>query len=569
MARRVAAVVLPQLACELVRLRRDVAGPAAPASPLAVIVDDEPSASMDLAGTAVLDVVDDEARRYGVRPGQKVSEAAALVAGLAVHRLDRAAIEAALGRAAEVAMALGTTAALRLGEGDPAEDTVWLDVTGAAHLVGGEAALLDELAERVGALGHRVRVAIADGPHLAQALARWKGRVIAPEGGGGEALADLPVHALAGASRRAGSGRRGEAARHAGSAAKPVIDAETASWLVRVGVFKVGDLARLPRAAVAARLGPAAGAVLELVAGRDGAPLVPFAPPRVVVEEVSFEEGVSGAESLLFILRGMASRAAARLAARGEATTEIEVRIPLDRSIARLRMGERGALAPDEADAPPPAAGFRVELPAPLAREADLLRAIKAKLERVELPAPAVGVVLTLPQIVRAPRVQLDLSRDVAVSPDALPALLAELSAEIGPERIGVLAVVDSHRPEARSRLVPVDPKAASSLPPASGAEHAGAWSSPQPTRMLASPEPVGHLGRGAVVAVDQHLYAVERARFVMRLDGIEWWTRSPVSRDYARVVLGKGGPGGGVAGEAWIYTERATGEAFLQGWCD
>src|SRR6185369_6661229 len=134
----------------------------------------------DVIETAVLDAVEDEARRYGVRPGQRVAEASVLLAGLAVHRVKHGELDAALGRVAEVALAFGPIAALQLRAADPASprspwgdapfDTVWLDVTGAAHLVGGEEALLDELEERVGALGHRVRLAIASGPRLAQAL---------------------------------------------------------------------------------------------------------------------------------------------------------------------------------------------------------------------------------------------------------------------------------------------------------------------------------------------------------------------------------------------------------------
>src|SRR6185437_11511289 len=120
----------------------------------------------------------------------RVTEAAALHTGLSVHRVSYGEIDAALGQVAEVALAFGPTASLRLRDapadergvwggssplsvdraprtpwGDAPFDTVWLDITGAAHLA--------ELEERVGALGHRVRLAIAGGPRIAQALARW------------------------------------------------------------------------------------------------------------------------------------------------------------------------------------------------------------------------------------------------------------------------------------------------------------------------------------------------------------------------------------------------------------
>ena len=624
--RRIAAIVLPQLACELVR-QRGAGGPggsqpdAASRTPLGVILEPGDLLSApgegasgrpgdDVQATALLDVVDDEARRYGVRPGQRVTEAAALVAGLVVQRVTYGELDAALGRVAEVALALGGPAAIRLGleggetgrssrakkaeeprreQGAAPFDTVWLDITGSAHLIGGEAAVIDELVQRIGALGHRVRVAIADGPRLAQALARWGGITIAPEGRGGQALATLPVRALP-------------------------IDADTASWLVRLGVLLVGDLTRLigrpgrkgakptrengspgpqieipgtrpegpansGRAAAAARLGKRAAEVLDLIDGRDPTPLIPYAAPRTISEDASFEDGVESTEALLFVLRGMTSRAAARLAARGEACLEMEVSIFYDRAIARLRLADSSSSFAAEPRAEHGVTGddqalrFRVELPAPLAREGDLLRALRAKLERLELAAPAVALRLVLPRMTPAPQIQLDLSRDVPVNPDALPALLAELSAEIGADRVGVLAVATAHRPEARSTLVPAgkDRKSPSTSPGAillAGAE---------PTRLLPVPIPLGRVARGDVVAVSNQLYAIERRNFAMRLDAVEWWTFSPISRDYSWAWLATGSPGRepspgqrlplSTCGEALIFVDRTTGEGFLQGW--
>ncbi|WP_437969661.1 DNA polymerase Y family protein [Sorangium sp. So ce260] len=630
-ARRIVAIVLPQLACELVKQR----GPVSPSgkAPLAVIIGGEEERRAALAArserepaapVAVIDVVDDEARRYGVRPGQKVVEAAALVAHLAIHRVTFAEIDAALGRVAEVALGLGATAAIQLGEqgappragaragapragrageraasaarspwGDGPYDTVWLDITGASHLVGGEEALLGDLGERVAALGHRARLAIADGPRLAQALARFGAHAdggagaeapIAPPGKGAQAIGPLPVQALP-------------------------VEREVASFLVRLGVLRVEDLARLPRAEVAARLGPRTVEVMELLAGRDPVPLLPYEVPRLIEEEVLFDEPVESAESLLFVLRGMTSRIASRLAARGEACGRLNVAIAYDRSIARLRLGDREddvvALLEDEERGP--SLRFHVDMPVPLSDAGDLLRPLKAKLERIELAAPAVGVHLIASRIARARRVQLDLSRDRSVDPDSLPALLAELSAEIGAERVGVLEIADAHRPEARSRLVPVSDEAATARASAASRARAAAdrtaaeqgaaageraeghdAPAPEPARLLAQPIPLGRVGRGAIVAVDRHLYAIERLSFVMRIDAVEWWTPTPASRDYARAWLVSGAPSGRGAparlgelrpprdgasasscGEAWIYVDRATGEAFLQGWCE
>ena len=62
------------------------------------------------------------------------------------------------------------------------------------------------------------------------------------------------------------------------------------------------------------------------------------------------------------------------------------------------------------------------------------------------IPGGAIGIRMVIPQIVSARRVQLDLGRGKAPDPDKLPALLAELAADIGADRIGVLATQDAMR---------------------------------------------------------------------------------------------------------------------------
>lgn len=553
--RRVLAIVLPHLACELVRQRSldasDDSECSSPLGPLVVIYDGR----REDEATAQLDAVDDVAWRVGIRPGQKVVEASALASRLIVGHVTTAELDAALGRVAELALSYGALSSIEH------YDTVWLDITGAAHLVGGESSLAEELRGRIRDLGHSARVAISDGPRLSQAIARWSGSsktFVVPPGQAKPAMAPLPIKALP-------------------------ISTETVSLFFRLGVMTVADLVRLPRAGLSSRLARSSkqlskgrgakvharsavevATVLDLAHGYDPMPLVPFEPPRVLEERVLFDDpgtslGVEKVEALLFVLRGMTSRMAARLSARAEACTRIELDIEYDRSIFALRTGE---------DAPPtPVESLSIDLPAPLSRESDLLRSLRARLERVVLQAPAVGIRLVLPQITRAHRVQMDLSRDVRVSPDALPALLAELSAELGSECVGTLERVDSHRPEHRARLVPVvlqaDPreskKGRASSPPTSGAPPV------EPTRMLTQPVPLGRVSEGAVVSVANQLWSVEQATMTYRLDGVGWWTRDAVSRDYARVWLsaGRDAP----VAEAMVFWDRSTGEAFLQGW--
>ncbi len=568
MSRRIVAVVLPQLGAELVRQRLHVEGP------LAVIYSYGLSDSHIEAGqtqsTAAIDLVDEAAWHYGVRPGQGVAEAQASLAGLTIQTVSIDEIFAALGRVAEVCMSLGTTASIRLHPEQPGEnerskrqtvhDTVWLDITGAAHLLGGEQALLDELCDRVVTLGHKVQAAVACGPRIAQALGRFAqhpsiangttitvqrrphATVIAAEVP--HVLSALPISVLP-------------------------LDPNTSAFFVRLGIFNVGALSKLPRAELAPRLGPRAPEVLDLASGRDVLPLVPYEPPRVLVEQMTLEDLITSVEPLLFVLRAMTSRLALRLEARGEACLTLKLDIPLDRSIVRLR-------APAGIDQDDPMLSLEVDMPAPLSNANDLHRALRTKLERTALVAPATGVRLEVSQIVEAHRIQIDLSRDKAVRPDALPTLLAELSADIGQARVGVLEASESHRPEARSRFVPVgDLETKKPAQMVSATLDEDYETIPEPTRLFATPVPLGRITKGAVVAVEGRVFVIEHVRFAMRLDGVEWWTSAPASRDYgvAWFVSGPSTTSKGLAQAArtlaWVYVDRSTGEGFLQGYCE
>jgi protein ImuB len=552
--RRIVALILPEILCEItsrVSVERSHGPFGVVLVPPADVTSSEP-----LRATARLDAVSVAARRLGVRAGQTIAEAGALCAGFDVHRLAPATVESALSAVAEVALGFGATVALSL------PDTVWVDVSGSAHLFGGEAALGEELSSRVRALGHVVRVAVAEGPVLAQAFARW-----APPAVGKKA-----VHSVA-------PGHEAEAVRTLPVVALPLGE-ECQSWLVRLGVLTLGDLAALPRSALGSRLDGEVTRALELANGRDPTPLVAYQPPRSVIEDVSFEHGVSGLEPLRFALRGLTARLSARLGGRGMAAESLLLSIEHDRSIAALRGTEVTTQ-------------LRFALSTPLFREEDLQRIVASRLERTRLSAPSVALRLEAPVLVPAVASQLELGQAFAGSVDhdqELPLVLAELMADIGETRVGVLDVLDAHRLEARSTLAPaITPEARPrgkkgqkrrSAPHTPLSVHvsgsplevveggnigAGAVCSPL-TRLL--PEPVrldSPLRIGATLAVDRRLYTIEALRFEHRLHAVEWWTGSPVMRDYVRLWLKS------VDGviEALAYVDRENGKRYLQAVAD
>ncbi|HEV8549641.1 MAG TPA: DNA polymerase Y family protein [Polyangiaceae bacterium] len=572
-ARRIVALVLPELLVELAL----AASPARARGAWGVVLVDAAAQGENpdepLRPTATLDAVNAAARRCGVRAGQTITEARALIAGFEVERLPPAAVEQALAAIAEVSLGFGATVALRV------PDTVWVDVSGSAHLFGGEEALVEELVDRVRALGYGVRAAVAPGPELARAVARWappktsgKGAHFVPAVGAAQAVQALPVVALP-------------------------LSEECHGFLVRLGVLTLGDLAALPRSSLTTRLSGEVGRALDLAVGLDPTPLIPYQLPETVVEELGFEYGVDGSEPLLFALRGIAARVAARLAGRGMAAERLVLSLGHDRPIARLR-GEKETTE------------LRFALSSPLTREDDIRRVVAARLERARLPAPTLSVRLEVPVMVSAVARQLELGQTLSGGVDLekeLPLVVAEIAADVGEERVGVLQILDAHRLEARSTLAPAFPEVARRVrskrrttkssgasvgqgrtpvsargpgprsvtplsvhvsgTPLNVVEGASDLEMRAPlTRLL--PEPVrfdGALRVGSTIAFERSLYTIESLRFEHRLHAVEWWNGAPITRDYIRVWL-KATEG---VIEAVVYVDRASGKRYLQAVAD
>ncbi|MFP6683381.1 MAG: DNA polymerase Y family protein [Polyangiaceae bacterium] len=618
--RRIAAIVLPGLACELARI--DGLIPKDARTPFAVIVHGTGTAS--LSPRATLDAVDPLAWRYGARPGQTTIEANAFVSRLKVVRVPATRIEQALSAVAELATAFGTTAAIRLddtaldsqgnakrmrrgtsarrtqsypaGMAAGPSDTVWLDVTGCARLQGGEDLLCAELGQRVAKLGHVARVAIANGPRIAQAVARWCGdEVVVPPQGGCRAMSALPIAALP-------------------------ISSAVMSWFGKLGLLRVDDLAGLDRARLAHRLGPQAQDLLDLIGGRDPLPLTAYHAPRQIRESACFDEPIDATQPLMFVLRGLVSRAVARLNARGEACGLAKLDLTLDGGVIAIR-DVKSAAAGEYAQGPNSRPRFgandanqgRTQIaqhfPTPLHNEAEIIRALHAKLERARFAAPITSLTLTLDALCESQHTQLNLSSDPQerlVDPQALAGLLAELSGWVGKERVGVLSIGNSHRPEAQSRLVPATPRAVARNRRRHGIHRP---TTPQltlhgrqlvlaglvPTRLLPSPIPVGPLRHGSLLQAHHHLYNIDQLRMTNRIDGAHWWSSHPVRRDYAHAWLHsdrgderrdlnderraqrRNDACGSVVpaqyatpqqySEAWVFVDRSSRRAYLHGW--
>ena len=143
-----------------------------PAGPLATV-------AAGRGGVAIV-AVNVAARAGGVCPGLPLADARALLPALAVVEADPAADWRALETLADwcgrytpwTSVDAAATDADANGDADPfgGGGGIWLDISGCAHLFGGEAALLDDLLDRLTRFGVAARAAVADTPGTAWAV---------------------------------------------------------------------------------------------------------------------------------------------------------------------------------------------------------------------------------------------------------------------------------------------------------------------------------------------------------------------------------------------------------------
>jgi protein ImuB len=112
---------------------------------------------------------------------------------------------------------------------------------------------------------------------------------------------------------------------------------ETASLLRRLGLTTLGDLAGLPSATVASRLGPRAAWVHRVLHGGGARPLDTRTPPPELAEHADFEPPLADAEAVCFSTRRTAERFIERLGRRQLVCTDVLIGVETDGELASRR----------------------------------------------------------------------------------------------------------------------------------------------------------------------------------------------------------------------------------------
>ena len=95
------------------------------------------------------------------------------------------------------------------------------------------------------------------------------------------------------------------------------LDPDVELQLERLGIRRLGDLARLDAKELGTRMGAGAVELVRLVSGQTGGPLATRPPAEIFIEKTALEYAIELLEPLSFILRGLLERLIARLKVRG------------------------------------------------------------------------------------------------------------------------------------------------------------------------------------------------------------------------------------------------------------
>ncbi|MBF9035821.1 DNA polymerase Y family protein [Rhodobacterales bacterium HKCCE2091] len=415
-ARRVVSVWFPRLASDRVLRLRPVDGPFA--------------VTLKEANAERIHCLNATAERQGLSRGMSFADARAFCPELQTRPADPAAEAQFLTVLRRWAVRYCPWVGVEGGDG------LVMDVTGSAHLFGGEAAMLSDMRQRLSRAGITARIGLGDGRGAAWALARFGEGVAAP-GAALEALAEVPVAGLR-------------------------LEMDTVAALHRLGLSRIGALDAAARAPLARRFGPDLLLRLDQALGRQPESVAPLPDPPHYGVRMTLPEPIGLTADVMAGAARLLDRLCERLVAREEGARRLALslrRVDQDSRTVELRLArplrDPGRILPlferavGEVDA-----GYGI----------DMLR-----LEAVEVePLPVRQV-----------------SHVSSGRGDRLDDLITRIGTRIGLENIRRYLPADSHVPE-RAFIVS----------PAAWSEPGGGWTAlrPRPIRLF-PPEPIAGEG--------------------------------------------------------------------------
>ena len=439
-----------------------------------------------------LSAVDLAAAKIGLHPGMTLADARARVAALDVAEADETADNKLLDQIAEWCDRFTPFVAIDAPHG------LFLDITGAAHLFGGERGLMDRVQKDITRQGFALRLAIAGTCVAARALAHYASGTIVPPGEEESAMAPLPVISIC-------------------------PDDDIARIFRRAGLKTVGQVAGRQRGELTARFGAGFVTNLDRALGHEESPISPRRHLPDYAAEHRFAEPIATQDCIEKSLSALAAALAQILEERGEGARRLEASFFRSDGIVR-RIG--------------------VEIGAPLRDPKIVLRLFRERMDALIDPLdPGFGF-----DLIRLEALRTQTSRNESADFDSgaeanreIAILTDSLAARFGENRVMVFQPQDTHIPEAEFVPIPAQNAMPSKLSLVLKREPGEAPL--RPLRMLSRPEQLDHpmadvpdgpptrFGWRRVRHTIKHAEGPERI-------AMEWWRHQEAmpTRDYYRV---------------------------------
>jgi protein ImuB len=298
--------------------------------------------------------------------------------------------------------------------------TLWLEIGASLKLFGGLAPLLARIEIDFSALGHRPTLGVAPTLEAAAALARAGRAAVVDTDALPDALASLPLPALA------------------------LPDAAHA-LIADIGLRHTGELLALPRDALARRIGLDAMNYLDRLLGTRADNRRWWRPPARFAHRVDLIEEIEDTERLAFPLRRLIVEFTRYLVARDTGIQQFRLELHHGRDVA--------------------ATALDFVLSRPSRDESLLLRILRERFAALELPAPVRSLYLNAERFVHPGVRQHDLFDRSGMDDEDAAAVLDRLRARLGSTAVWKPQQADDHRPERAWRpAVPEQACAAAAL---------------------------------------------------------------------------------------------------------
>jgi protein ImuB len=475
--------------------------PIDPNQPLALLVR-EKSADRLLA-------LNDAAASLGLREGMVLADARAAVPDLVLHPVDPEADGEAL---MALAHWCGRYSPWVMVDGD---DGILIDITGCAHLFGGEAAMIADLARHLVGFGLSNRIAIADRAAQAWAWCRFGEAGILNAQEAGERLRGLPVAGLR-------------------------IPADLVGKLRRLGLERIGDLAAMPRASLLRRFDSCLALRLDQLFAEAEEPFVPLRPQTDFRARISWPEPIGRTDDIEAGIEKLANDLCASLEKARCGARRLRLTL--------LRLDGK-------------ALDITVGTSAPTFDPAHLCRLFRLELDGLDVGFGIELMLLEAHETAGIERRQHSLIADAADTRRAeLDQLIDQLQNRLGRNAVCRLEPVQSHVPERAQRLAPIGE---------ASRDDTAHWlaAMPRPLRILPHPRPLQAMAAvpdGPPIVLRQG----RRRLRVMAASGPErilpeWWVEADQrrrARDYYDLVTEDGK-------RLWVFREGQFGSGDSPQW--